>query len=120
MEQANSALKYILAHTILNNPHTPLRKSLSRSVPINNRRAPPSAYIPFFLLFGTQRPNTEYLYPAHVHESIEVEELDWANKLARFHAALLARLYVNSVRLKRAKIRVYITCHMSDKKAMSV
>ena len=105
MEQANGVLKGILARTILENREKPLPELLTRAVSIYNRRVSPSGYSPFFLLFGTQPPEAESLYPPYVREATPMEEHKWAEELTNLNPAPIARAYVNSMKSARAKTR---------------
>ncbi|POS82548.1 hypothetical protein EPUL_005935, partial [Erysiphe pulchra] len=108
VEQANGILKGILARLILDNRDVPLKRSLMQAVTIYNRRISPSGFSPFFLLFGTQPSEIEMVYPAYSREATDAEEIEWANELAKLHAAPIARTYVNSLKATRAKTQAYL------------
>lgn len=74
----------------------------------------PAGYSPYFLLFGTQPPEEEQIYPMYTREATEQEEADWSEELVKIHAAPIARNYVNSMRAARAKTREYL----QEKKAL--
>lgn len=108
VEQANGILKGILSRLILDNGDVPLKRSLVQAVTIYNRRISPSGFSPFFLLFGTQPSEIEMVYPAYSREATDAEEIEWANELAKLHAAPIARTYVNSLKATRAKTQAYL------------
>ncbi|KHJ35256.1 putative tkp3 protein [Erysiphe necator] len=114
VKQANGILKGIFSRTILENKHTPLQESLARAVSIFNRRMSPAGYSPYFLLFGTQPPEEEQIYPMYTRESTEQEEADWSEELVKIHVTPIAQNYVNSMRAARAKTREYL----QEKKAL--
>lgn len=95
VEQANGVLKGILARAILDNRKAPLTDTLDRAVTIYNRRISTSGYSPYFLLFGTQPPVTELIYPVYSLEATDLEEAKWAKELAKFHSAPIARICKN-------------------------
>lgn len=114
VEQANGILKRILARAILDTPNPTLAQILTRAVMTYNRRIAPTGYSPYFLLFGTQPPSNELVYPAYTREAIEKEEQMWANELVKSHSAPISRNYVNSMKASRGKIREY----SQEKKAL--
>ncbi|KAI0992676.1 hypothetical protein K3495_g15509, partial [Podosphaera aphanis] len=75
---------------------------------IYNRRLSPSGYSPYFLLFGTQPPDEELAYHQYIREATDHEQKAWDEEHARLHAAPIARSYVNSMKVVRAKTRAYL------------
>lgn len=88
---------------MLDNQNVSFSILLQRAVAIYNCRISPSGYSPFFLLFGTQPPESETIYPIYTREVTDEEEKDWTKELVTNHAAPIARSYVGSVRAARAK-----------------
>lgn len=93
--------------TSLENLQYTFQANVERGELIFNRRQGPSSCSPFYLLFDTQPPQQQKIYPEYKRDATIQEENDWAKKLINSHAAPITRSIVASSKHSRNMVRAY-------------